>query len=135
VTAARPLIVVAAGVLRDAAGRVLITQRPPGSHAGGYWEFPGGKLHDGESPWAALCRELREELGIEASDGTALVDYAHDYPDRRVELHVWLVSAWSGEPHGREGQPLKWLPVSALAAAGLLPADLPVIDALLSLPR
>ena len=128
--AEKPLLHVAAGVLSDAAGRVLIAQRPNGKHLAGGWEFPGGKLRAGESPAQALRRELREEIGIEVLDAEPLIRYTHDYPDRRVLLDVWRVTAFRGEPAGLEGQPLRWAPVDGLLDAGLLPADLPIIEAL-----
>lgn len=126
----RPEIHVAAGVLVDAADRVLIAQRPSGKHAGGFWEFPGGKLDAGESPREGLDRELAEELGIAVHRAEPLIDYVHDYPERRVHLHVFRVEAWGGVPTGREGQPLRWVPLAELAEAGILPADRRVLDAL-----
>lgn len=126
---------VAAGVLRDDSGRVLIAQRPPDKHAGGAWEFPGGKLQAGETPRAALDRELREEIGIRIGRAAELVEYTHAYPDRDVRLSVFLVSAWDGEPHSLESQPLRWLAVDDLLAHGLLPADRPIVSALQKLSR
>ena len=128
--ASRLTLDVAAGVLRDACGRVLIAQRPEGKHAAGFWEFPGGKLAAGESPAAGLVRELAEELGVAVQAAEPLLKISHDYPDRRIVLHVFRVTSWSGEPAGLEGQPLRWVAVDELAAAGILPADQPVIDAL-----
>ena len=125
------LIPVAAGVLRDASGRVLIAQRPPGGHVGGFWEFPGGKIQAGESPQQALCRELAEEIGVQVSAASPLMTYRHSYPERVVELHVFEVSDYTGEPQGLEGQPLRWVAVGELATAGLLEADLPIAVALL----
>jgi 8-oxo-dGTP diphosphatase len=124
------LILVAAGVLRDASGRVLITQRPDGKHAAGFWEFPGGKIQAGESPLQALCRELAEEIGIQVSAATPLMTFRHSYPERVVELHVFEVSHYSGEPRGLEGQPLRWVTVAELGTAGLLEADQPIAAAL-----
>jgi 8-oxo-dGTP diphosphatase len=124
------LIRVAAGVLRDVSGRVLIAQRPDGKHVAGFWEFPGGKIQADESPLQALIRELAEEIGIEVSAAAPLMTYRHSYPERVVELHVFEVSAWSGEARGLEGQPLRWVTVEALAGAGLLEADQPIAAAL-----
>ncbi|MEZ5566286.1 MAG: 8-oxo-dGTP diphosphatase MutT [Gammaproteobacteria bacterium] len=124
------LIVVAAGILRDSGGRVLIAQRPAHSHVGGYWEFSGGKLQDGESPELALKRELLEELGIVVKGTLPFMHYRHDYPERSVELHVFLVETYTGEPRGVEGQPLRWISIAELPSAGLLPADLPIATAL-----
>ena len=124
------LIPVAAGILRDPAGRILIAQRPPGGHVGGFWEFPGGKLHPDERPVQALARELREELGVAVEAATPFMTYRHEYPERIVELHVFLVERYSGEPRGIEGQPLRWVTVAELASADLLEADEPIAAAL-----
>ena len=97
---------------------------------GGAWEFPGGKCAPGELARDALCRELDEELGIAVEHAEPLLDYVHDYPDRRVRLDVWLVHRYRGEPHAREGQRLRWVPVGELAGSGLLSADRPILDAL-----
>ena len=99
---------------------------------GGAWEFPGGKCAPGEPARDALCRELDEELGIVVEQAEPLLDYVHDYPDRRVRLDVWLVHRYRGEPHAREGQRLRWVPVDELAESGLLSADRPILDALKS---
>ncbi len=125
----------AAGVLRDAAGRVLIAQRPAGGHVGGFWEFPGGKLHPGESPSEALVRELAEEIGVRVEAAAPLMAYRHEYPERSVELHVFLVERYTGEPRGVEGQPLRWVSVAEFPSAGLLEADLPIADKLARLSR
>ncbi|RMF95561.1 MAG: 8-oxo-dGTP diphosphatase MutT [Gammaproteobacteria bacterium] len=121
---------VAAGVLEDATGRVLVSRRPAGKHAAGAWEFPGGKLQPGESALQALARELDEELGIRLQAAEPLIDYTHRYPDRTVELQVFRVRRYAGRPRGREGQPLRWLAPEALLPAGLLPADEPILRAL-----
>lgn len=125
----------AAGVLRDAAGRLLIARRPDGGHVGGFWEFPGGKLHPGESPSEALVRELAEEIGVRVEAATPFMAYRHDYPERSVELHVFLVERYTGEPRGVEGQPLRWVSVADLPSAGLLEADLPIAEKLAGLSR
>ena len=131
----RPAIVVAAGILRDAAGRILIAQRPAGGHVGGFWEFPGGKLHPGESPSEALVRELAEEIGVRVEAATPFMAYRHDYPERSVELHVFLVERYTGDPRGVEGQPLRWVSVADFPSAGLLEADLPIAEKLARLSR
>ncbi len=118
-----PDIHVAAGVLRDAQGHVLIAQRTTGKAHAGAWEFPGGKLNNGEKPLAGLQRELREELGIEVVVARHLMRYSHSYPERRVHLYVWLVPAWQGQPQSLENQPLRWLEPVRLLAGGLLEAD------------
>jgi 8-oxo-dGTP diphosphatase len=125
-----PVLHVAAGVLQNEAGQVLIAQRPAGSHMAGAWEFPGGKIAAGESYVQGLVRELDEELGIQAGYVRHLARLTHDYPDRRVHLYVWKVVVWSGEPRGAEGQALQWLQPDELLQAGLLPADAGVVTIL-----
>jgi 8-oxo-dGTP diphosphatase len=125
-----PQIAVAAGVLMDANERVLIAQRPAGKHMAGYWEFPGGKISSGETAVAALVRELQEELGVQTRYARHLLCFEHIYPDRLVQLHVWKVFSWDGEPHGCEDQSLRWVKVDELDQAGLLPADELIIESL-----
>ncbi|MGB8692993.1 MAG: 8-oxo-dGTP diphosphatase MutT [Steroidobacteraceae bacterium] len=119
---------VAAAVLRDSQGRVLVCQRPAGKTLAGLWEFPGGKLEPGEAAEAALRRELFEELGIEVRSCRPLMQLQHEYPERHVELLVWLIEHYDGEARGLEGQALRWVHVQELPALDLLPADLPIID-------
>jgi 8-oxo-dGTP diphosphatase len=122
--------VVAAAVI-DAAGRVLIAQRPSGKHMAGGWEFPGGKLEPGEERLTGLARELREELGISIT-GTArpLIRVRHAYPSREVLLDIWVVKRYSSEARGLDGQALRWCTQDELEAAQLLPADRPIVRAL-----
>ena len=129
----RPVHVVA-GVLSDAAGRVLVAQRPRRAHLGGRWEFPGGKLKPGEPPEAGLARELAEELGVRVLAASPLIRVEHRYPDRVIVLDVWTVGSYGGEPYGREGQAIEWREVRSLDAAEFPPADAPVLTAL-RLPR
>jgi 8-oxo-dGTP diphosphatase len=124
---------VAAAVLFDAGGRVLIARRPEGKHMAGFWEFPGGKLDAGETAEQALARELREELGIQLQRCHPLLQLRHDYADRVIELEVFVVDDYRGEPASREAQALKWVGPAELAAQALLPADRPIIDALNSM--
>lgn len=126
----RPAIHVAAGVLRDLNGQVLIACRPAGKSQAGMWEFPGGKIDTGELPLAALARELREELGVEVAVARHLARYSHNYPERCVHLYVWLVTAWRGTPVGLEKQQLQWLEPARLMLQGLLPADELIADLL-----
>jgi 8-oxo-dGTP diphosphatase len=126
----KPLVEVVAAILCDAAGRVLVAQRPPGKELAGWWEFPGGKLEPGEGAEAALRRELHEELGIVVEDCAPYMQLEHDYPQRRVRLLAWRVRRWQGEPAGHEGQALQWLVPGALMEAGLLPADAPIAERL-----
>jgi 8-oxo-dGTP diphosphatase len=121
---------VVAGALYDADGRVLITQRPPGKALAGRWEFPGGKLHAGEEPYAGLVRELREELGVEVHAADRLMRYAVEHPGRIVWLDMWTVTDWSGTVTGLDGQAWKWVEPAALQAADILEADRPIVAAL-----
>ena len=130
VTAVRD-IHVAAGVLANAAGQVLIAQRPPGVPLAGAWEFPGGKINGAELPLQALVRELHEELNVQVRYARHLVRYSHPDQGRRIYLYVWRVLGWLGEPAGVEGQILRWLPVGELMVEGLLPADEHIVNCLL----
>jgi 8-oxo-dGTP diphosphatase len=121
---------VVAGALYDATGRVLIAQRPAGKALAGRWEFPGGKLDEGEPPYEGLVRELREELGVTVQAAEPLMRYPVEYPGRVVWLDMWIVTAWSGEPIGLDGQALKWVAPARLPAEDILEADQPIVDAL-----
>lgn len=121
---------VAAGILRDASGRILISERVGGGPFQGMWEFPGGKIGAGESAAQALVRELQEELGIEVAGTEHFMHIDHDYPDRSVSIDFFVVSDWNNEPVGLEGQALRWVETASLADQNLLPADVPVVDAL-----
>jgi 8-oxo-dGTP diphosphatase len=120
------------GLIEDGHGRWLINQRPAGKEMAGAWEFPGGKVGSGEEPLVALHRELHEELGIEVTAAEPLLTLEHDYPEKRVKLDVWRVLAYDGTPEPRERQVLRWVATAELAEAGLLPADRPIVDALLA---
>src|ERR1700674_4783328 len=114
----------------DAAGRVLIAQRPPAKHLAGGWEFPGGKLEPGEERLAGLTRELHEELGIVPHTFRPLMRVRHSYPSREVLLDVWVVRHYSGIPRGVDGQALRWCTRDELATVDLLPADGPIVRTL-----
>src|SRR6185436_1170091 len=106
---ATEVVRVVAAALFDAHGRVLITERPPRKHLAGRWEFPGGKIEPGESEAQALARELREELGIEVSAAHPELTLKHDYAEKRVQVSMWIVDRYAGEPRGLDGQKLKWV--------------------------
>ncbi|WP_248802118.1 Nudix family hydrolase [Pseudomonas sp. MWU13-2100] len=120
---------VAAAVIRGVDGRILIARRADTQHQGGLWEFPGGKVEDGEAVRVALARELQEELGIVVSAARPLIKVRHDYPDKQVLLDVWEVSAFTGEPHGAEGQPLAWVSARELADYQFPAANRPIVAA------
>ena len=126
----RPVIAVAAGCLVNAAGEVLIAQRPSGKIAAGQWEFPGGKIEPGERAEQALARELEEELGLQVRASRPLIRIRHDYADRTVVLDTWLVASWDGTPHGRENQAFAWTSPERLHHYPLLAADRPIVTAL-----
>lgn len=129
----KPVVRVVAGALFDKQGRVLIAQRPPGKIMAGRWEFPGGKLDEGETHRQALVRELEEELGVTVLTARPLLDLSHDYSDRFVELSMWQVSDYRGEPRGLDGQALKWVAPADLPHEDLLEADRPIVAALMAL--
>jgi mutator protein MutT len=113
----------------DASDRVLIAQRPAGTHLAGGWEFPGGKLEPGEERSAGLARELHEELGITMAAPRPLIRVRHAYPSREIFLDVWIVRRYRGEPRGLDGQALRWCTRGELAEVELLPADKPIVAA------
>jgi len=124
------IVQVAAGVISDGQGRILITKRPDDVHQGGLWEFPGGKLERGESVEQALARELDEELGIRVTRSRPLIRLSHDYGDRQIVLIIRRVLAYKGAPQGREGQALDWVSPDAMDPSRFPAADRPVISAL-----
>jgi 8-oxo-dGTP diphosphatase len=132
----RPVVEVAVGVLMNDVGAVLLGQRPVGKPYAGYWEFPGGKIESGESLFAALSRELLEEIDVLIEDAEEFMVLEHDYPHAYVRLHICLVKSWQGQPRGLENQALGWLnikDVDQIDIAGfdpVLPATLPILEKL-----
>lgn len=124
-----PLLLVAAVALIDRDGRVLLAQRPPGKEMAGLWEFPGGKLLDGETPEAALIRELREELGIDTAQSClAPIGFAsHRYERFHLLMPLYACRVWRGIPRPREGQALKWVAAARLGDYPMPPADAPLV--------
>lgn len=120
------LLHVVAAVIHDDRGRVLLAQRPPGKPHAGYWEFPGGKVESGESPQAALARELHEELGIQARIGRRLIAVPH----QDIVLEAWRIVDFQGTLHPREDQKLAWIAPEDIDSALLPPADRPIVSAL-----
>jgi len=121
---------VVAGVLTDPRGRILLARRTAGRDLAGAWEFPGGKLEAGETPFQALERELHEELGIRIQSAEPLITVAQAYRDKRIVLDVHRVTRFSGTPRGLEKQALAWSPSEKLASYTMPPADRPVVAAL-----
>ena len=124
-----PRVHVAVGVILDGARNILITRRAPDTHQGGLWEFPGGKVEEGESPGGALARELREELGIEIGHTTALLKVHHDYGDKAVLLDVQVVWEFRGEARPLEGQPMAWVSLQELGEYSFPEANVPIVRA------
>lgn len=121
-------IQVAVGVLLGADQTLLIQQRREGTDCAGLWEFPGGKLECGESPEAALERELKEELGIKLIELSFLSQLDHDYAHANVSLHAYLVHRWSGQPEGIEGQAIAWEMPEEILCYDLLEAAYPILE-------
>ncbi|OJF69043.1 7,8-dihydro-8-oxoguanine-triphosphatase [Alteromonas sp. V450] len=123
---------VAVGVIARG-DEIFITLRPDNVHQGGKWEFPGGKVEEGETVLQALKRELAEEVGIIVNRSEPVIVITHDYGDKQVKLDVHRVYDFAGEPHGNEGQQSRWVNVKALHAADFPEANVPIITALQSL--
>ncbi|PWE33530.1 8-oxo-dGTP diphosphatase MutT [Maritimibacter sp. 55A14] len=126
------IVLVAAVALIDADGRVLLAQRPTGKVMAGLWEFPGGKVDAGETPEAALIRELHEELGIDTwSSCLAPLTFAsHAYADFHLLMPLYACRKWQGVPQPREGQVLKWARKQELGQYPMPPADIPLLPIL-----
>ncbi|MBZ2189673.1 Nudix family hydrolase [Alcanivorax sp. JB21] len=124
------LLVVAAIIRHPDDGSILLSQRPAHKHQGGRWEFPGGKVEPGETLDAALARELEEELGLRVTACRPFMTIEHDYPELSVRLCFREVTAFTGVPHGREGQPVHWFAPSQLAELTFPEANRPVVSAL-----
>jgi 8-oxo-dGTP diphosphatase len=126
------LVHVVAAALVDGDGRVLLAQRPEGKPLAGTWEFPGGKLEPGESPEAALRRELDEELGIGAGPLEPFSFASFAYPDFHLVMLLFWCRSWQGTPEGRDGQALRWESPEDMAALPMPPADVPLVRALIA---
>ena len=127
--AERPVVLVSAAALVDADGRVLLARRPEGKSMAGLWEFPGGKVRDGETPEAALIRELGEELAIDVTE-SCLAPFtfaSHAYDDFHLLMPLYLCRVWEGIATPREGQTLKWLRPPDMAGLPMPPADQPLV--------
>lgn len=118
---------VAVGIIRDDQQQIFLAQRAASVHMGNMWEFPGGKIEEGETPEQALKRELLEETGIEALNAVPYDIIDHSYSDLRVTLHFFIVDRWNGEPYGREGQPQRWVAQGQLNAAEFPPANAEIV--------
>jgi len=126
------MVLVSAVALIDVDGRVLLAQRPQGKSMAGLWEFPGGKIEQGETPEEALIRELHEELGIDtwASCLAPLTFASHSYDDFHLMMPLFACRKWQGVPHAREGQVLKWVKPNQMRDYPMPAADIPLISTL-----
>ena len=125
-------VLVSAAALIDGEGRVLLAQRPEGKSMAGLWEFPGGKVEEGETPEAALIRELHEELGIETWQSclAPLCFASHSYEKFHLLMPLFACRKWDGIPQSREGQALQWVRAKDLRDYPMPPADIPLIPIL-----
>lgn len=126
------ILLVSAVALVDVDGRVLLAQRPEGKSMAGLWEFPGGKVEQGETPEQALIRELQEELGVDTWQSclAPLTFASHAYDDFHLLMPLFICRKWQGIPQPREGQVLKWVRPMALRDYPMPPADVPLIPIL-----
>ncbi|MGV3576944.1 MAG: 8-oxo-dGTP diphosphatase MutT [Devosia sp.] len=131
----KPILLVVACALIDTDRRVLIAQRPEGKHMANMWEFPGGKIEQGETPEAAIIRELREELDVETKEAClAPLSFAsHTYEHMHLLMPLYVCRRWQGTPVAKEHQALKWVRPQALRDYAMPPADEPLIAALCDL--
>lgn len=126
------VVLVSAVALIDTDGRVLLAQRPEGKSMAGLWEFPGGKVETGETPEAALIRELHEELGIDTWESclAPLTFASHSYEDFHLLMPLFACRKWDGIPHPKEGQTLTWARPNELRNYPMPAADIPLIPIL-----
>jgi 8-oxo-dGTP diphosphatase len=131
----KPILTVVAVALVDADGRVLLAKRPADKSMPGLWEFPGGKIKAGESPEAALIRELKEELGIDVQQSclAPLTFASHAYADFHLLMPLYVCRRWQGEVTAREGQSFAWVRPTRLADYPMPPADKPLVAPLCDL--
>jgi 8-oxo-dGTP diphosphatase len=120
--------VVAGVIYNSERDKILIAKRPARSHQGGLWEFPGGKVGAGELAYQALCRELCEELAIEVTAATPLLNESYDYPDKNIQLESWIVESFRGVARGNEGQAIAWVALDEMEAYDFPAANRAILD-------
>lgn len=128
----KPLVHVAAGIIRNEFGQLYLTQRLEGQDFAQSLEFPGGKMNKGETPEQALKRELEEEIGIHVLSAVPFETFSFEYPGKIIRFYFYLVEEWIGEPFGREGQEGFWVPQSELDIGQFPPANARLICRLLA---
>ena len=121
------LIHVAVGILKRN-NTVLVAERPTDKPYAGYWEFPGGKVEANKTAEQALKRELHEELGIDILTAQPWFEHIHHYPDKSVQLDMWLVTEFTGEPHSKEQQQLRWVTFDEMCHLRLLEGNIPIMS-------
>jgi len=123
---------VVAGIVLNARNQLLIAKRPDHLHQGGLWEFPGGKVEQGESGFIALIREFKEEVGIVIKQADSFMEIYHQYSDKNVFLDIWLSRYFDGDATGLEGQEVKWIALHELKKYKFPEANQKIVDKLLS---
>lgn len=127
------MVAVAIGIIINSQQQVLVEQRPQNISYGGYWAFPGGKVEENETIFDALIRELREEIDITVQDAEPFMYVQHQYPERIVDLHTWRITSYTGEPHGHEGQLIRWVTLAELIELNFLPPNQKIVQAVIKL--
>ena len=128
----KPQISVAMGLIYNQDGEILISLRRHDQDFGGLWEFPGGKININETPYAALCRELSEEIAITVEKAIPLIHYQHDYPEKKIDFHIWKIAQYTGIPIGNEQQKIQWARISSLGEFNFPSGNQPILDLLKS---
>lgn len=123
-------IEIAVGIIRSHDGKIFITQRGENSHLAGFWEFPGGKIESDEVPFDTLKREITEEIDIHIHNAKYLKTVIHQYHDRLITIHAYLVEEWDGEPFATEGQHSRWVDEDELNADEFPDANRTIIEML-----
>ncbi|GGP41339.1 8-oxo-dGTP diphosphatase MutT [Shewanella saliphila] len=124
---------VAVGIVINPQKQILLAKRHDHLHQGGKWEFPGGKVETNESVSDALVRELKEEVNLDVNSTTEFMDISHDYPDKHVRLDIHLVTDFSGNASGMEGQQVKWVAIQSLNEYEFPEANKPILEKLFNL--
>ena len=126
---------IAVGIIRSQDCQIFITQRGEDSHLAGFWEFPGGKIEAGETPYQTLEREIAEEVDIHIQQSQFLKTFEYSYDDRDITIHAYLVEEWDGVPFAKEGQPSRWIDQEDLNADEFPDANRPIIEMLKNLDK
>ncbi|PXZ03406.1 8-oxo-dGTP diphosphatase MutT [Gilliamella apicola] len=126
---------IAVGIIRSQDCQIFITQRGEDSHLAGFWEFPGGKIEVGETPYQTLEREIAEEVDIHIQQSQFLKTFEYSYDDRDITIHAYLVEEWDGVPFAKEGQPSRWIDQEDLNADEFPDANRPIIEMLKNLDK